>query len=348
MTKVDYSVLKADYDLAQDTEKIMNNFTLCKSSVGDKECCRCLKSKPKWNNLVKTLNSFGTDFAIMFDMKITKIPVGWYNIFNLRYVLAAHLNSENGKPYLQVQERVDSKKNIPLEMNKQYSVEMVHAAEIFSVKVNGQQVWQKNSDSATYQNVKFYWSDPFKSSAGEVAILSMPNIRQVYQPIGPQKSVPETRVVNGGWALCHKEYYNVEMTDSSIETIQGKCTRDKIMLACRPVGASKLTALAWADRATVFGVTDSPRCRYSCSGRVVQGTRWYRTTKGKKNGAWGFADGASSIYLGYPDTLNSDGDKRLSWYLDSSNGSDWGGYRCGTSKPLYFSQDWERVIYHAD
>ena len=114
----------------------------------------------------------------MFDMKITKIPVGWYNIFNLRYVLAAHLNSENGKPYLQVQERVDSKKNIPLEMNKQYSVEMVHAAEIFSVKVNGQQVWQKNSDSATYQNVKFYWSDPFKSSAGEVAILSMPNIRQ--------------------------------------------------------------------------------------------------------------------------------------------------------------------------
>ena len=42
------------------------------------------------------------------------------------------------------------------------------------------------------------------------------------------------------------------------------------MLGCRPVGASKLTALAWADRATVFAVTDSPVCSYSCSGHVVQ------------------------------------------------------------------------------
>ena len=42
------------------------------------------------------------------------------------------------------------------------------------------------------------------------------------------------------------------------------------MLACRPVGASKLTVLAWADRATVFGVTDRPKCKYSCSGHVAQ------------------------------------------------------------------------------
>ena len=52
------------------------------------------------------------------------------------------------------------------------------------------------------------------------------------------------------------------------------------MLACRKVGASELTALAWADRATVFGVTDSPMCGNtmtkdfktinSCNGQVVQ------------------------------------------------------------------------------
>ena len=52
--------------------------------------------------------------------------------------------------------------------------------------------------------------------------------------------------------------------------MQGKCPRDKIMLACRRVGSKVLTALAWADKATVFGVTDSPSCRTRCSGKVVQ------------------------------------------------------------------------------
>ena len=46
------------------------------------------------------------------------------------------------------------------------------------------------------------------------------------------------------------------------------------MLACRRVHASFLTVLAWADRATVFGVTDSPLCGKGktnfCSGHVVQ------------------------------------------------------------------------------
>ena len=52
--------------------------------------------------------------------------------------------------------------------------------------------------------------------------------------------------------------------------IQGKCTGDKIMLACRPVGASDLRVLAWADRATVFGVTDEEACNEHCSGNVVE------------------------------------------------------------------------------
>ena len=44
------------------------------------------------------------------------------------------------------------------------------------------------------------------------------------------------------------------------------------MLACRQVGSPELTALAWAERATVFGVTDKPVCGNSdtCSGNVVQ------------------------------------------------------------------------------
>ena len=42
------------------------------------------------------------------------------------------------------------------------------------------------------------------------------------------------------------------------------------MLGCRQVGSSNLTVLAWADRATVFSVTDRPYCKDSCSGNVVQ------------------------------------------------------------------------------
>ena len=50
------------------------------------------------------------------------------------------------------------------------------------------------------------------------------------------------------------------------------------MLACRRVGASELTVLAWADRTTVFGFTDEQNCGIElrdgslpdCSGNVVQ------------------------------------------------------------------------------
>jgi len=170
----------------------------------------------------------------------------------------------------------------------------------------------------------------------------------LYRPFGPQTSVPEKKVSGGGWRKCHVERYDVEITDSSISQIQGKCTGDKIMLACRRIGASFLTALAWADRATVFGVTDSAMCTDSCSGHVVQGTKWYRTTIGsKESGAWGFADGASVIHLQSTDILDSDGDKRLSWFVNVSGN---GGYNCGTTTWLnvYNSQLWEKVIFHAD
>ena len=53
--------------------------------------------------------------------------------------------------------------------------------------------------------------------------------------------------------------------------IKADCTGNKTMLACRKVGAPVLTALAWADRDFVFGVTDDePNCKDACSGKVVQ------------------------------------------------------------------------------
>ena len=91
------------------------------------------------------------------------------------------MNSRNGKPYLLASVAiigVEKTKDITLEMNKQYSVKLVQVAGIFSVNVNGQQVWQVNSGSSAFRNVKYYWSDPWHRSAGEVAILSEPKIQQ--------------------------------------------------------------------------------------------------------------------------------------------------------------------------
>ena len=95
----------------------------------------------------------------------------------------------------------------------------------------------------------------------EMLSLSLKRLKGFFYPSGQY------------WAICTSEsiYDECVLELFSLKFIfllQGKCTGAKIMLACRPVGASKLTVLAWADRATVFGVTDSPKCRSSCSGHV--------------------------------------------------------------------------------
>ena len=128
-------------------------------------------------------------------MRITKLPVGEHNILHLTAgnkldnnccgagtrIPAVMLNSRNGKPYLHAAiAMIGSQiyKDITLEVDKQYSLELVQAAGFFSVKINGKQVWQVRSGSAAFQNVKYYWSDPWYPSAGKVAILSMPKIQQ--------------------------------------------------------------------------------------------------------------------------------------------------------------------------
>jgi len=50
--------------------------------------------------------------------------------------------------------------------------------------------------------------------------------------------------------------------------------------------------------------------------------------------------------LHWPDILDSDGDKRLGWFLNRFDGN--GSWRCGTNKYLHDTKKWEKVIYHAD
>ena len=68
--------------------------------------------------------------------------------------------------------------NENLEMNKQYHIEVVLAAGIFTIRINGDKVKVQQLKSATYKDVKYYLSSPWDASAGEIAVLSMPNIQQ--------------------------------------------------------------------------------------------------------------------------------------------------------------------------
>ena len=125
-------------------------------------------------------------------MKITNSPDSWHNILHLTTgesccdsgtrIPGVWLNSRNGKPYLMASitmtHPTELTQDFTLEMNKQYYVELVLQENgFFSVTINGVEVWRVNSGAATFQNVKYYWSDPWSPSAGEAAILSKPNIR---------------------------------------------------------------------------------------------------------------------------------------------------------------------------
>ena len=124
-------------------------------------------------------------------MKITEVPVDWHNILHFTTgdnccgagsrIPGLFLNSDDGNPYLNAAIAMTGlikAQSIELEMNKQYFVELIQAEGFFTVKINHKQEWQVNSGSATFQNVKYYLSDPWYPSAGEVAIISRPNICQ--------------------------------------------------------------------------------------------------------------------------------------------------------------------------
>ena len=142
--------------------------------------------------MIKTYPNFGPDFTITFGMKLTKVPVGWHNILHMTTgrsccvegsrIPGVWLNSSYGIiPYMLIDIVMKGPKkqySMPLEVNKQYFIELVLAAGIFTVRINGDQVSQIEAGTATYKNAKFYCSAPDIASAGNVAILSMPKIKQ--------------------------------------------------------------------------------------------------------------------------------------------------------------------------
>jgi len=173
---------------------------IVEKGVTSEDANKCRAGGIEKGNLVKTFSNFGPDFTITFDMKITEFPGDQYphsNYYNILHLTTGEDSSEAGGriPGLWLCNICENQRGTPsmlatiamtkytfqyitLEMNKQYFVELIQAEGFFTVKINHEQVWQVNSGSATFQNVKYYLSDPWFPSAERVGIISTPKILQ--------------------------------------------------------------------------------------------------------------------------------------------------------------------------
>ncbi len=155
----------------------------------------------------------------------------------------------------------------------------------------------------------------------------------LYLPAGVQQNVPLSTVTGGGWTQCYSDTYNTKMKTS---TVLATCTKNRLLLVCRPTGNATATLLAQGLAADVLFDTGGSNTNTK---HVANGIGWYYDA----NLSWGFAPSSDSINLSPCDTSNSDSGNRLCWNTNNS-----GGYRCGSNTGLSSSTSWERLVFQAD
>lgn len=171
---------------------------------------------------------------------------------------------------------------------------------------------------------------------------------QNYGPSGVQVNVA-TANLPATWSQCYLDRYTLAST--ALATLQAQCSKNKLLVACRQVGAPTLTVAAWAPRADVLFDTGNLNVPH-----VANGVGWYfDPNSGSVRSSWGFAPAGAPIQrqacdlkASSRDPTGGDGDKRLCW--ETAGGLLLAGWRCGTTIDLNFSagSGWERVVFQAD
>jgi hypothetical protein len=77
--------------------------------------------------------------------------------------------------------------------------------------------------------------------------------------------VKENIPVPGGWTQCYADTYNVVL-NLQIANIQASCTKQYMMLACRPAGQSNLQVAAMANRSDVMFDTGTDNTPHNANG----------------------------------------------------------------------------------
>jgi cysteine-rich repeat protein len=151
---------------------------------------------------------------------------------------------------------------------------------------------------------------------------------------GPQTDVPEDML--GGWELCWSGGYGSSAGNLSTTILGQQCTGNRLLYACRPVGADTFTLVAMGDREDVLFDTGNQ----NQGKHEANGVAWYYS-----NGySMGFARAGDSVQRNSCDVANTNPEHRMCWH--TNNNSITSGYRCGTNFP--FNNNWERLIYHAN
>lgn len=159
-----------------------------------------------------------------------------------------------------------------------------------------------------------------------------------------------------GWQECYRSTYDVPF-DTSL--LMKSCNGSRLLVGCRSVQNKKiLTVAGIGHREDIFHPCIPKRCKtndkprnfnrkficssyHQCITQAKRGVGWYHV----ENQTWGFVRGSLSFVINPCDSSNLDSDYRLCWTLRSDikkTSTD----RCGMTKNLHKSNQWERLVYY--
>ncbi|CAF1526964.1 unnamed protein product [Didymodactylos carnosus] len=167
----------------------------------------------------------------------------------------------------------------------------------------------------------------------------MSTIRETYWVSGPILNLDP--LILSGWSMCYNDKYAVRSASGSkfpiTDSLNYQCNKQKLLLACRPVGAPTFTLAAMGMRSDVlFNCRSAEKCTH-----LANGVGWYYSS----THSWGFVNGTDSVFRDKCDKLtDKNSNLRLCWQPAVGEG----GYRRGTAKPLNYNSTWERTIWHAN
>jgi len=138
------------------------------------------------NNLFKTLDTWGPNFNIKFDIVLNKNP-DWSSVIHLTTyngncwkhkgcrLPGVWLTTRNSKPNFFFASSMAGKHDfifVPIKLNQYYTIELSHKDAKFIVTMNSKVVWNISSGVSTFNDVKFWLSNPWYRSAQDFARIT--------------------------------------------------------------------------------------------------------------------------------------------------------------------------------
>lgn len=160
-------------------------------------------------------------------------------------------------------------------------------------------------------------------------------INQLLSFSGIRNDLTVNDVTEGGFSLCYSELYS-NILDSQINDIKTPCTKDVLLVTCRPVGSTDLTVAAMALRTDVI----TEVAKTSTASHIANGSQWYFS----QGWSFGFAPQGATISRSSCDISGMSENTRLCWHSNNTAG----GYRCGNTAVLNYSNDWVKLVYQRD